>query len=495
MGRLSLVGIGASLALALLACMTGRLATPAGETKLGTDAAAQVEREIGLVHAPVEEYLAQIGKRLVERSSGLRTGISYRFAIVDMVEPNAFALPGGFVYVSRGMLALLNSEDELASVVAHEIGHVSARHHLRHALLETPLIPVRLATGIGSLATGIVSPTLGRVVGALGSAPGSLFLASYSRGQEEEADAIGQQLVASAGWDPRAIGAVMDALSREERLAGGDPDRISFFDTHPTTPSRSRRALERAAALPVAQLAPIAPDLRHFYEKLDGLLYGDSAAEGVIVDNEFLHPDLDVHIAFPDGWKIGNGSDGVVSVPEAGDALAIFMIAAKGDDPVAVANEVVDKSSLRVDGSVEATRIGGRPAARAFARSRAGWFTRYRHHIVWVNQGGLVYQLSGTALERDWPRYAGAIKNLVGSFRPLEADDRKRVREAHLRVVDARAGEHLADLLKRTDSAWSPERAAAANGFTSEEVELSNGRPLKIAHWERYAGKPEPSAQ
>jgi len=490
MKRFGLAGIGALLALAALSCMTGRLATPSGETKVGADAAAQVEREIGLVHAPVEEYLAAIGKRLVERSSNVRTEISYRFQIVDMIEPNAFALPGGFVYVSRGMLALLNSEDELASVVAHEIGHVSARHHLRHALLEAPLIPVRLATGIGSLATSIVSPTLGRVVGALGSAPGSLFLASYSRGQEEEADEIGQELVASAGWDPRAIAAVMDALSREERLAGGDPDRISFFDTHPTTPSRSRHALERATALPVAQLAPIAPDLRHFYEKLDGLLYGESASEGVIVDNEFLHPDLDLRIAFPDGWKIGNGRDGVVSVPESGDALAIFMIAAKAQDPVAVAKEVIRQSSLNVDGNVEATRIGGLPSARANARSRAGWFTRYRHRITWISQGGLVYQISGTALERDWPRYAEAIGELVQSFRPLDAGDRKRVREAHLRIVDARAGESLVDLLKRSDSPWSPERAAAANGLASGEAELQNGRPVKVARWERYAGKP-----
>jgi len=491
--RWGLAGCLSFWACAVLACTTALLATPGGEAKLGAEAAAEVESEIGLVHAPVEEYVAAIGRRLVQRSSEVRADISYRFQIVDMTEPNAFALPGGFVYVSRGLLVLLNSEDELASVVAHEIGHVTARHHLRHALMEAPLIPVRLATGIGSLATSIVSPTLGRVVGAVGRAPGSLYLASYSRDQEDEADAIGQRLVANAGWDPRAIATVMDTLSREEQLAGHDPNRRSFFDTHPTTPSRAKRTLEHAAALEVVPLAAIVPDLHHFYERLEGLLYGDSASNGVLVGNEFLHPELALRVTFPDGWKIGNGRESVVAAPEPGDALAVLAIAAKGDDPIAVANQVIRSSSLRLDGPVEATNIGGRPAARVAARSSAGWFDRYRHLVTWISQGGYVYQVSGTTLERDWARYSATIAALVESFRPLTARDRERVREAHLRIVEARTAESLVDLLKRVDSAWSPERAAAANGFASGAVVLHRGQPVKVARWEVYTGhSPKP---
>jgi predicted Zn-dependent protease len=478
----------AALALGALACTTARLATPAGEAKLGAEAAAEVEKQVGLVHAPaLERYVAEVGERLT-RGAGVRSDIAYHFQVVDLPEPNAFALPGGYVYVSRGMLALLNREDELASVLGHEIGHVSARHHLRHALLQAPLIPVHLAVGIGSVATGIVSPGLGRVVGALGSAPGSLTLAAHSRGQEDEADAIGQQLVAQGGWDPRAIAAVMDALTREEQLGGRDPNQTSFFDTHPTSPDRAKRNLERAATLPITRIAPIASDVRHFYAMLDGLLYGDPASEGVIVDNEFLHPDLDLRIAFPEGWKIGNGRDSVMSVPEKGDALAVFSIAAKDADPVAVAKEVIRRSSLRADGEVESTEIGGRPAARVLAVSRAGWRTQYRHRISWVRHGGFVFQIAAGTLEQDWPRYRDAIAKLVTSFRPLTPRDRERVRDAHLRVVDAKEGEQIADLLKRVDGPWSPERAAAANGVAVGET-LRAGRPVKVARWEVFAAK------
>ena len=479
----------AALAIAgALACTTARLATPSGEAKVGADAAAEVEKQIGLVHAPeLESYLTAIGTRLTADPS-VRTGITYQFRIVDMPEPNAFALPGGFIYVSRGLLPLLNSEDELASVLAHEIGHVSAQHHLHQALVETPLIPVRIATGIGSLATGIVSEPLGELVGAIGEAPGSLAIASYSRGQEDEADEIGQKLAADTGWDPRAMAAVMDALSRAEQIEGRDPNQRSYFDTHPTTPDRSRLTLERAATLKVAKRAPIARDVRHFYEKLDGLLSGDPASNGVVVDNEFLHSELDIRVAFPEEWQIENGANSVVAAPKQRDAVAVFSIAAEGDDPVAIAKKVIRKASLQVEGAVEATKIAGLPAARVEAKSSAGWLS-YNHHVVcWIAHRGKVYQLSGTAAEENWPRYRAPLSKAVESFRTLAANDRKRIREARVRVVDARSGETVASLVKRVDSAWSPKRTAAANDIPSEEDVLHSGQPVKVARWEAYTG-------
>jgi predicted Zn-dependent protease len=286
----------------------------------------------------------------------------------------------------------------------------------------------------------------------------------------------------------------MDALSRDQALAGSDPNRRSFLDTHPTTPARSQRTLERAATLHIARLAPIAPDVRNFYEKLDGLLYGVPASHGVVVDDEFLHPCLDVRVAFPSGWQIENARDSVVAAPESGDALAVFSIAAEGDDPIAVANQVIRRSSLRVDGRVETTQIGGRPAARVAARHRAGWFTHCRDLIVWVGHGGYVYQVAATTLERDWPHYRDTLAGVTESFRPLARGDHQRVREARIRVVAAQPGEDLPALLERVDSAWSPERAAAFNGFASEHAELGAGQPVKVARWEVYRKESCPSS-
>jgi predicted Zn-dependent protease len=476
------------LSSAVVACTTAMLATSSGEAKLGAEAAAEVEKEVGFIEAPeLQHYVGAIGQRLVERGSRLRRDVTYQIDVVDMAVPNAFALPGGYVYVSRGLLALLNSEDELASVIAHEIGHVSARHHLNHALREAPFLPVRLATGIGSIATGIISPGLGHLVGALGSAPGSIYLASYSRGQEEEADAIGQQIVADAGWDPRAMAQVMDALSRDAELAGRDPEEHGFLDTHPTTPARSRQTIERASTLKAAALPPIASDTRQFYARLDGLLYGDPASAGAIVDNEFLHPELDLRVAFPKDWQVANGADAVVAVPGQRDALAALSIAAKGDDAKAAAKRVVAEASLSLVGGVTAVKIGGLPAFRASATSRKGR-EQIHHAIAWIAYSGVVYQVSGTALEKDWPRYGPALTRVVESFRPLTTADCERVREARIRVVTAHAGERLSELLARSDSAWPADRAAAANGLPSSEDALADGRPVKVARWEHPAG-------
>jgi predicted Zn-dependent protease len=472
---------------AVLACTAARLATPGGEAKLGAEAAQEIAERVGTVRAPaLEDYVSAVTQRLVEHASSLRRDVTYRVQIVDMTVPNAFALPGGYIYVSRGLLPLLNSEDELANVIAHEMGHVSARHHLNHSLQEAPFLPVRIAAGIGSIATGIVSPMLGSVVGAVGSAPGALYLASHSRGQEEEADEIGQQLAAEAGWDPAAMARMMDALSRETQLEGHDPGESSFLDTHPTTPERSRKTLERAAMLKVAAIAPIAPDTAHFYGKLDGLLFGDPGSQGTVIENEFLHADLDLRVAFPKDWQVANGAESVGAIPEARDALAALTIAGTGDDPKPVATRIAESVSLHLDGAIETTQIGGLDAARASGTTREGFSKQYHHVIAWVAHGGNVYQLSGTTLEEGWSRYRDTLTQVVESIRPLSAADRQRVHEARIRVVTAKPGERLRDVLERVDSAWSPERAAAANAIASADAALTGGRSVKVARWETY---------
>ncbi len=231
----------------------GRLMTPGAETELGSELAAKVEQQLGLVESEaLQSYVQEVGFRLATASPKVRDSLTYRCRVIDMAPPNAFALPGGYIYISRGILPLLNAEDELANVLAHEIAHVSERHHLQHALRSTPFVPVNLATGIGAFAVGLVSPLLGRAVSAVGSAPGGLVLASYSRGQELEADAVGQEVAASAGWDPAAMSQVMESLTLDEQRRGGDPERRSYFATHPSSPDRARKTAERAEAFAIS---------------------------------------------------------------------------------------------------------------------------------------------------------------------------------------------------------------------------------------------------
>jgi predicted Zn-dependent protease len=485
-----------------------QLATSGGEARVGAEAAAEVEKAVGLVDAPsLETYLGAVGAR-VAMSPSVRQGIAYRFRVVDMAEPNAFALPGGYVYVSRGLLVLLNDEDELANVLAHEVAHVSARHHLKHALGQTPFVPVRLATGIARAALDLATlpfgalgapvRTGGAAVGALGNAPGALLLASHSRSEEDEADEIGQQLVAEAGWDPAGMARVMESLERDIRRRGGDPNQRSFLSTHPSPPDRAERTAQRARTLQTADVPPIARDRARFYQMLDGLLVGDPASYGFVDGRNFLHADLDFAIAFPDGWKIENGAENVSAIPSddprGEGAFAVVSLAGRGSDPEAVARELLAKSALE-HGELTVGKVGALPAARVEGRDDSGRIA-YRWIGHWIAHHEVVFQVVAAAPADQWARYEPSLAAVARSFRPLVDRDHGRIHDARLRVVSAHRSESLGALVGRRDAAWDVAAAAAANAL-SEQAVLAADQPVKLAEWEAYqrrSREPEPRA-
>src|SRR6185503_5653205 len=196
--------------------------------ELGREEAKKVEASMGLVDdSPLTAYVLQVGERIATHSP--HAGVDYTFSVLDLPEPNALALPGGYVYVSRGLLALLNSEDELAGVVGHEVGHVAARHSVRRV---TRAAPIGVVSGVGAAVVGMVSPVLGDVVGRVGSLSKELLLAPYGRDQEREADRVGAELSAKAGWDPHALASSLRTLEREAVLENAGVNRLSFFATH-----------------------------------------------------------------------------------------------------------------------------------------------------------------------------------------------------------------------------------------------------------------------
>ncbi|HET8721334.1 MAG TPA: M48 family metalloprotease, partial [Nitrospira sp.] len=160
------------------------LMTVEQEKKLGEEEDKKVAQEMGLLNdASLDGYVDSVGQRLAKESP--RQDVTYRFHVVDMAEPNAFALPGGYVYVTRGLLALVNTEDELAGVVGHEIGHVAARHTVQRISRQGPFA---LITNLVSGVTGFFVPVVGNIVGGIGNFAQSLVFSPYSRSQESEAD-------------------------------------------------------------------------------------------------------------------------------------------------------------------------------------------------------------------------------------------------------------------------------------------------------------------
>ena len=189
-------------------------------------------------------YLDALGQRLAKESP--RQDVTHQFQVADMAEPNAFALPGGYVYVSRGLLALVNSEDELAGVVGHEIGHVAARHTVQKISKQGPFAVV---FGIASGLAGMVVPLAGNIIGGVGDLTQGVLFSPYSRGQETEADRVGQEMAAKAGWDPGALSVVLEYPRTRSRAHEQGARKPGFFDSHPATPDRVKKTAEHAKEL------------------------------------------------------------------------------------------------------------------------------------------------------------------------------------------------------------------------------------------------------
>jgi len=477
------------LAIGLVACAADpgarrsrRVMSEEDEIQQGREVAAQVEQSMGFAgSAELNAYVARIGERLVEHSS--RSHLEYEFHVVDMKEPNAFALPGGYIYVSRGLLALMNSEDELATVLGHEVGHVAARHSVQRQAKSRPWIPLQILAGIGGAAASVVSPALGSAVAGAGQLPAALAMASYSRKQEQEADRLGQQYAAAEGWDPAALGSSMDALTREQELDGGrDPHRRSFFDSHPTTPERARDARQYATTLPVAAANRIAINRAAFVGRLDGLVVGESVKAGVFLDHRFVHPELGFAMSFPAGWMHANAPTAVVAQPEDESAVLALQVAGEGDDPVTLADRF-DRELPLLERS-ELKEINQLPAVTGVARIVESGQEIFLF-LAWIAKDDLVYQVLGAAPAARWDQHRSRFEATAESFHELLQSELDEVQEERLRLVAARLGETLHDVAARSGSEWSAAKMAVANAIAAT-AKLTGNEPIKISKRERY---------
>jgi predicted Zn-dependent protease len=449
------------------------------EKKIGAEEAKKVEEQMGLLEeARLTAYLEAVGQRLAKESP--RQDVVYRFYVVDMTEPNAFALPGGYVYVSRGLLALVNDEDELASVVGHEIGLVAARHSVQMISKQAPVAAI---FGILSGVTGLISPAVGNIVGGIGDITQSLVFAPYSRGQETEADRVGQEMAARAGWDPSGLPAFLTTLGREAERTSQGPRRPSFFDSHPSTPDRVARTTEHARELKRASRAPISPSHAAFLARLDGLVVGQRAANGLIVGRTFIHPDLNVFMQFPQNWEVENTPQKIVAVAPDKDTPAAIVLGTTGpgDDPMDGARALDKATNSPVSARTQRVTINGLPAAHAQLEADG----KVGVDLTWIAHGGLIFQVVGLTPRQRFAGMQPVFTAAARSFRPLTAAERANVREIRIRLVKARAGETIEALAIRTNSAWKKAQIAVANGLAIGAL-LKEGQLIKVAIAEPY---------
>lgn len=449
------------------------LTTESQEKELGRRATRQIEQSIGVVSDPrIAAYVTKVGRKV---AAGAPAGqFDYEFRVVEMEEPNAFAVPGGYVFVSRGLLALTNSEAELAGILGHEVGHVAARHGTNQASVQAPL---RIATGLGAAATGIVSSSLGDFVSGLGGAATDAVFSSYGRDQEREADQLGQRFMVTTGYDPAGLSFALDSL-RRYAVQHGQDDGPSFFSSHPSTPERVD-AIRAGARELGASVPPSSSSRSTHLAALDGLRMAEDPDHGVFVGTDFIQPAMGFTIRFPDGWEAANARD-FVAAKSAQSFVLVTLVEAPGPMEAGHAIEQRDGIDLRL----QSVRIGGLPAARGQAKAKIGSNDAVLD-VVWIQHGEALYQIVGISPVEGADGDRASIDTTMKSFRPATPTDRTRIRVDRLRVVRARAGETIGSLAKRVGSQGTPEELAILNGVAPNEP-LRRGEAMKVIRREAY---------
>jgi len=262
------------------------------EITLGKQTDVEVRQQYGAYADPeLSAYVQSIGQALVPHTH--RPQLAYRFAVLDTPVVNAFAVPGGYIYVTRGILALMGSEAELAVVLGHELGHVNARHSVRR-MSEMMLVQVGLAVG------SALSETFAEVAGLAGVGVQLLFL-KYSRDDERQADALGVQYARKGVYNPGEMVAFFSSLGKLGDLSGGQA-LPGFLSTHPLTSERIEKV--RQMLTPSDQTLEVKE--RPYLRRIDGLVYGDDPRQGYVEGGRFYHPDMGFSFAIPNGWKVVN---------------------------------------------------------------------------------------------------------------------------------------------------------------------------------------------
>jgi predicted Zn-dependent protease len=433
------------------------LLTRSDDVRLGREAAGQVAREVGLVDDPdLVAYVQGIGDKLLRGVP--RRGFQYTFRIVDQWEPNAFALPGGYIFISRGLLVLANNEDELACVIGHEITHAAKRHAAAQQSIQA--------------AHPMAMPWIR-----------AQNLASYSREMEREADQGGQLLAAAAGYDPRGMATFLRSLDQFERLRVGGSRVPTFFDTHPTSTERAAVNSVRVAEIRWQRDPTLGDTRASLLRHLDGLALEQQPKGGVFVGQRFIHPDLGFSLLFPQGWGTTNSNLAVGARSPRRDA-SVFLTAQTSDgEPQAVAEHFVEKS--REDASIEVreskpVKIGSFDAWR-MKLDVSGRGPALQVWLTFLSYRKAVWRMTGVSPAMAGDRYTPAILNTMRSFRPLQPEDLEALRYEELQVVKARPDETLIALGERTGNVWEPVRTAVYNGvFHNHRFE--GGELVKIAH-------------
>jgi predicted Zn-dependent protease len=459
------------LAATLAACatnpVTGRrelaLVSEDQEIAMGREGAAEVTATLGLVDdAALQQYVERVGLAIARRSE--RPELPWSFRVVDDPVPNAFALPGGPIFITRGLLALMQNEAELASVLGHEIAHVTARHSVRQ-------ISRQQAAQLGLVFGAIFSPQVAQFGELLGQGLQLAFL-KYGRDDERQADDLGFRYALAQGYDVREMDDVFEQLRRVGEASGSSPVP-SWLATHPDPGERVQRTQARVAAL-TQPLDALRTNTDAFMERVNGLVYGDNPRQGYFEGNRFLHPELRFQLALPAGWRAQNTPQAVLAMSPEQDAMLQLTLAGRGS-PEDAARQFLSQQGIRA-GQATQLSVNGVPAVASYFEAQSQQQV-VQGMVAFLAYGGNTYQVVGYAPQGRFQARDAAIRGSIGSFAALNDPAALARQPDRLRTVRLATATTPAQLARQ--ASVNAATLALLNQVESAETPIPPGRPVK----------------
>jgi predicted Zn-dependent protease len=433
-----------SVTMIVIACainpVTGKnelmLVSEQEEIELGKQTDAEIAAEYGIYENPeLTAYVNRIGTNMAKL--GHRPNLEFHFKVLDTSVINAFAVPGGYVYVTRGILAFLNDEAELAGVVGHEIGHVNARHSA-HQMSQVQLAQLGLGLGMA------LSEKLQKYAGLVDFGVSMLFL-KFSRDNERQADDLGVEYGSKSGYDMYRMASFFETLDRLDPGGGGGlPD---WFSTHPNPVDRigaiNRKTAEWRQSLPMTQYAVRKDD---YLNTVDGIMYGDDPRQGYVEGNAFYHPSLKITFPIPDGWQVNNTPSQVQIVSDAEDAV-IQLSTVNASTSAQAADQFVQETNATVSSRVQLS-VNGLRSEKLIAQLVSEEDT-LQSMSYFIAKGGTVFVMHGLTGRDGYSKYSPMFSRTAGGFKNLADASKINVKPQTLTVRAATRAGSLRNVLKQ----------------------------------------------
>lgn len=439
------------------------------EIQMGKESDPDIMAYFGRYEDPdLQAFITEKGNEMAAVSH--RPKLDYEFKIVDSPVINAFAVPGGFVYFTRGIMAHFSNEAEFAGVLGHEIGHVTARHSViqqRNNLLGQ----------LGMIAGVVLVPQLSEFIEPLSQGM-QLALLSFGRDAERQSDELGVEYSSKIGYDAAEMAGFFETLERKQEKAGGT-EIPEFLSTHPSPSERNRTVAQLAATWKEKlDLEDTEVNREAYLRRIEGLVYGENPRQGFVENSVFYHPELKFRFPVPSDWNLQNSPQQVQMAPKSGEAV-LTMTLASGSNFREMAEQMAEQYKLEVL-SVSEEKVNGFNSLQMLAEQKQENGSGIRLLVYFIQQGDLSYQLMGLAESGNYATYESAFLSTMKNFRELNEADKLNRQPERLDIQTLSRNTTLKQALKaRGFPDARLEELAILNGMELNES-LSAGTLIKV---------------